>query len=77
MTKLYDLFLDVNGNGGTFQMRAPLTVIVQTLMPVHCHDQTMLRLEHDTVDGGVAELHRNGRKWFVECAVEDLHTFIR
>jgi hypothetical protein len=62
MTKLYDLFLNTQ-----FQMRAPLPVILQVLK---FGDEAAKRIEHDTHDGKMCDLHKNGVKWFVRRCYE-------
>jgi hypothetical protein len=66
MTQLFDLYLHHDGAPPSFQMRAPLPVLVQVLQ---FGDRAMERIEYETKDNQwFCQLHKNGHVWLVQRA---------
>jgi hypothetical protein len=72
MTKLYDLFIsEVGANETRFQMRAPLTMILQTLQLNN--KAALQRAEFETKNAPhICTFHKNGFVWIVQRAMKPL-----
>lgn len=72
MTKLYDMYLQDKRNESvsTFQMRAPLHVILQTISLFN--DNACRRVEYETQNNGICVLMKNGERWLVQRATKEL-----